>query len=549
VLERRLAHESVGHAWVLRLAPGAAFYHQLRCAGLTLRLGALVAAHTLQYVLWILSWWMIGRGALQGRLDTGWLLAWALMLITLVPFRLFVTWSQARIAIGTGGLLKRRLLLGALRLEPDRIRHQGVGQLLGRVIESEAVESLALSGGFLGLTAAIELVAAVVVLALGAGGGLQATLLVAWIAFTLLLGRRYFGQRSAWTEERVGLTHHLVETMVGHRTRLAQQPREQWHRGEDAGLERFMDRSRSMDRTAAWILAGAPRGWLVLGLLGLAFPFVMGRVSPEMLAVGLGGTLLAFGALERLAASVWHLTGAWIAWDGAAPVFRQAAEASEPLARTPPSARPDREPGDDPVIDAHNLVFRYRDHGRPVLRGCDLRVRRGERILLEGASGGGKSTLASLLAGLRDPESGLVLLGGLDRATLGARRWVRGVAAAPQFHENHVLTETFAFNLLMGRRWPPTQADFEEAEEICHELGLGPLLERMPAGLLQMVGETGWQLSHGEKSRLYIARALLQNSDLLILDESFAALDPENLHRCVRSVLNRAPTLLVIAHP
>ena len=53
----------------------------------------------------------------------------------------------------------------------------------------------------------------------------------------------------------------------------------------------------------------------------------------------------------------------------------------------------------------------------------------------------------------------------------------------------------------------------------------------MPAGMLQMVGETGWQLSHGERSRLYIARALLQDAELVVLDESFAALDPENLQR------------------
>jgi ATP-binding cassette, subfamily B, bacterial len=67
--------------------------------------------------------------------------------------------------------------------------------------------------------------------------------------------------------------------------------------------------------------------------------------------------------------------------------------------------------------------------------------------------------------------------------------------------------------------------------------------------MLQMVGETGWQLSHGERSRLYIARALLQGADLVILDESFAALDPETLHRSLRCVLDRTPTLLVIAHP
>jgi ATP-binding cassette subfamily B protein len=64
-----------------------------------------------------------------------------------------------------------------------------------------------------------------------------------------------------------------------------------------------------------------------------------------------------------------------------------------------------------------------------------------------------------------------------------------------------------------------------------------------------MVGECGWQLSHGEKSRVYIARALLQGADLIILDESFAALDPENLKAALECTLKRAATLMVIAHP
>jgi ATP-binding cassette subfamily B protein len=67
--------------------------------------------------------------------------------------------------------------------------------------------------------------------------------------------------------------------------------------------------------------------------------------------------------------------------------------------------------------------------------------------------------------------------------------------------------------------------------------------------MLQTVGETGWQLSHGEKSRLYIARAILQGVDLIILDESFAALDPQSLQRAMACVRERARTLLVIAHP
>ena len=64
-----------------------------------------------------------------------------------------------------------------------------------------------------------------------------------------------------------------------------------------------------------------------------------------------------------------------------------------------------------------------------------------------------------------------------------------------------------------------------------------------------MVGESGWQLSHGERSRLFLARALLQEPELLVLDESFAALDPETLRRCLQRVLDRARTLVVIAHP
>jgi len=75
------------------------------------------------------------------------------------------------------------------------------------------------------------------------------------------------------------------------------------------------------------------------------------------------------------------------------------------------------------------------------------------------------------------------------------------------------------------------------------------VIKRMPSGPMQMVGETGWQLSHGEKSRLYMARALLQNADVVILDESFAALDPETLQLAMQCALKRATTLLLIAHP
>jgi ATP-binding cassette subfamily B protein len=313
-----------------------------------------------------------------------------------------------------------------------------------------------------------------------------------------------------------------------------------------------------MDGVAVKLAALVPRGWLVLGVAALAPAYASGEASAASLAVGLGGILLVFRALGKLAESLASLAGAGVAWRKVAPLFESAArpdEAGVPSfsvsarRRVEDEAATRVEPEARAVAEAHDLVFRYRGREEPVLRGCSLRIEAGERLLLEGPSGGGKSTLASLLTGMRRPDSGLLLLGGLDRQTLGLDGWRRRVVSAPQFHENHVLTETFAFNLLMGRRWPPRVEDLKEAEEVCRELGLGELLGRMPGGFEQMVGESGWQLSHGERSRLFIARALLQRADLLVLDESFAALDPENLRRALNCVLNRAPALLVIAHP
>ena len=95
-----------------------------------------------------------------------------------------------------------------------------------------------------------------------------------------------------------------------------------------------------------------------------------------------------------------------------------------------------------------------------------------------------------MIAGLRLPESGLLLARGLDRQTLGSDGWRRRVAITPQFHENHVLVGTLAFNVLLGRQGLLRADDYAEAETICRELGLDELLQRMPGGTLQQVGET-----------------------------------------------------------
>jgi ATP-binding cassette subfamily B protein len=215
--------------------------------------------------------------------------------------------------------------------------------------------------------------------------------------------------------------------------------------------------------------------------------------------------------------------------------------ATDPLARA-------KSPRSGPLMTAQDLTFQFRDRMHPVLHACSFRIGVRDRIHLTGASGGGKSTLVSMLTGLRTPNSGLLLLEGLDHTTLGTRAWRKRVAGAPQFHENHLFNDSLAFNLLMGRRWPPTSDDLRWAEVVCRRLGLGPLIDRMPGGLFQLVGETGWQLSHGERSRVYMARALLQGADLVVLDESFAELDPRSLLQCLPEAAELSNSLMVVGH-
>jgi ATP-binding cassette subfamily B protein len=549
LVSERLAGQRFGGCWLLRRPPTASFWTQLAAIRVPQRLLAMLATFLLLYALEIGGWTLLGRGALGGRVDPGWLTAWALLLLGTVPLRLIGGWLQGMLATDAGVLTKQRLLANALRMNTSEIREQGAGRLLSRVIESEALESVTLSGGFAALTAVVELSLAMWVLAHGAGGTLHVWLLVAWLAVASLFGWRYYHRLRRWTRTRLDLTHDLVERMVGHRTRMVQKTVAQIHEDEDEQLERYVAISRDFDRALLPLGAGLPRGWLIVGLLGLAPAFISGSADATSLAIAIGGIIVANRALASVGVGIAASLRAAVAAEEIAPLLATPTEDHVTDARDL-SASDTRSSGasDEVLVHARNLVFRHRTHGAPVLDGCDLRIMRGDRLLLEGVSGGGKSTLASLLVGLNRQESGLLLLKGLDRATLG-RTWRELATAAPQFHENHVLSASFAFNLLMGRRWPANEEDLAEADRVCRDLGLGDLIDRMPSKLMQMVGETGWQLSHGERSRLYLARALLQNAELVVLDESFAALDPETLDQCLRCALERAPTLLVIAHP
>jgi ATP-binding cassette, subfamily B, bacterial len=549
LLGARLGSNLATRCWMLRPAPSASLWQHMRHARLPRRLLVFIIAYLGTALASMGSWWLIGAAALGGRFDPGTLLAWSFLLLSVVPLGLFAMWSQGVFLLGVGGILKLQLLAGALNLDPDDTRHQGIGHHLARVIDSEAVESLAVTGGFFAIAAVFDLALAASILIV-ASRILQVFLVLLTAGAVGGLAVLYFRRRERWALARLRLTHDLVERMGGHRTRLVQETSARQHDDEDEELERYVVQSKQMDG-AARLIWSAPRAWLLIGLAGLGPQFVAAGTSPGVLAVGVGATLLAYGAFAKLTTSLVALVDAVIAWKQVRPLLDalRRPEPSSPIDATAGELTAHaRLPRTGPLIVAQDIGYTYSDRTAAALRGCSFRVAPGDRIHLAGASGGGKSTLVSLLTGLRLPDAGLLLLDGLDRATLGTRAWRRRVAAAPQFHENHLFNETLAFNLLMGRRWPPTADDLQWAQAVCRRLGLGDLLDRMPGGLFQIVGEAGWALSHGERSRVYMARALLQGTDLVVLDESFAELDPDSLRQCLPEAAELSKSLLVVAH-
>jgi ATP-binding cassette subfamily B protein len=526
-----------------RADSNVSFWAEMRAAGLPWRVAALIATHTLETLLLLASWACIGSGALSGRLDYGWLAAWALALGTIVPLHAASTWLQGIIAVGCGGLLKQRLLAGAMAMDTDLVHTKGAGQLLSDVLESGAIDQLGASGGIATVLALLELLIVPLLLHWGAAFSFEALILLGWEVLSLLSMAHNLRLRLAWSKQRLVLTNRLVEKMTAHRTRLAQQAPAQWHTGEDSDTEHYLVASRRLDDGNARIAAALPRGYVIAGFAALVPSFVAGSATLAQLAVSFGTILFAAAAFERLGFGFSRTATAWIAWRLVKPMLDASGQPPRPgvvADLTTPAAT---------ALQARDVAYTHPGRREPALAGCTVSVEHGDQILLEGNSGSGKSTLASILAGSRAATGGFVLAGGLDRHTLGDAAWRRRIALAPQYHENHILAAPLIFNLLMARDYPHAAHDIEEAAAVCRELGLADLLERMPSGLNQFVGDTGWRLSQGERSRIFLARALLQKADVVLLDESLAALDPQNLRQCLECIMRRAPTLILIAHP
>ncbi|MEV0588561.1 ABC transporter ATP-binding protein [Nonomuraea sp. NPDC050310] len=182
--------------------------------------------------------------------------------------------------------------------------------------------------------------------------------------------------------------------------------------------------------------------------------------------------------------------------------------------------------------------------GEEVLHGVSFRAEPGQMVALVGSSGAGKSTIAQLLARLYDVDSGAVRLAGTDVRDLSAAS-IRGTLGMVT-QDGHLFHDTIRANLLFAR----PEASDAELWEVLRRARLGTLIESLPDGLDTMVGERGYRLSGGERQRLTIARLLLAQPRVVVLDEATAALDSTN-EAAVQAALAEAlqgRTALVIAH-
>ena len=181
---------------------------------------------------------------------------------------------------------------------------------------------------------------------------------------------------------------------------------------------------------------------------------------------------------------------------------------------------------------------------RHVLDGLDLHVAPGESLALVGATGSGKSTVAGLLARLYDPEEGRVLLDGHDLRDLRLADVRRAVALV--FEETFLFSESVRENIRVGR----PDANDEDVRRAAELAGATAFIEELPDGYETILGERGFSLSGGQRQRIAIARAIVADPAVLVLDDATSAVDATKEHeiRAALAEVMRGRTTLVIAH-
>ncbi|MGH8631232.1 MAG: lipid A export permease/ATP-binding protein MsbA [Burkholderiales bacterium] len=250
----------------------------------------------------------------------------------------------------------------------------------------------------------------------------------------------------------------------------------------------------------------------------------------------LAAMLMVTAPLKRLTGVAEHLQRGLAA---AESVFALLDEAPERDAGTVALRRARGE------IRFERVNFQYPRASRPALTDVNLLVRAGEMVALVGSSGGGKTTLANMVARFYSPDSGRILLDGHDLDSLTLESLRGNIALVSQ--EVALFNDTVAANIAYGINAGATRQQVEQAAEAAHAMDF---IRAMPQGLDTLIGENGVRLSGGQRQRLAIARTILKNAPVLILDEATSALDSES-EKHVQAALEelmRERTTIVIAH-
>ena len=193
-------------------------------------------------------------------------------------------------------------------------------------------------------------------------------------------------------------------------------------------------------------------------------------------------------------------------------------------------------------IEFRNVSFAYQD--KEVLHGIDLILKKGALTALVGPSGSGKSTLMKLCARFYDPTSGRVLMNGLDLSSLDPESLMRHVSMV--FQDVVLFADTVMENIRLGKR----DATDEEVLAAAKAAQCDAFVSKLPEGYHTLIGENGSRLSGGERQRISIARAILKDAPVILLDEATASLDVEN-ETAVQAALSgliKDKTVLIIAH-
>ena len=207
-----------------------------------------------------------------------------------------------------------------------------------------------------------------------------------------------------------------------------------------------------------------------------------------------------------------------------------------PEARNPKSPR-------DASVELSQVRYSY-DGEKDALRGVSLTIPAGQTVAFVGPSGGGKTTLASLVSRFFDPQAGAVRIGGVDVRDISKEELMNTVSFV--FQNSRLLKASILENVRMGK----PDATREEVLRALHSAQCDDILEKFPQGADTVIGTKGVYLSGGEQQRIAIARAMLKNAPILILDEATAFADPDNETkvRAAFTELSRGKTVLLIAH-